>query len=1780
MSAIATANWYHCSVKPVSRSAGRSVVAAAAYRLGECLHDERYQTVHDYTRRRGVECTFTVAPVDAPAWAHEPEALWNAAERAENRKNSTLAREVELALPSMLESPDRQRIAERFAEALVERYHVAVSVAVHEPSRHGDDRNTHAHILFTTREMTSEGLGSILSHARGRYHQGLVGIHYRAPAALPFAPVHRIGQGGLHEKAQDNVAAIRLLKTLEAENREATDSEKAVLARYVGWGALANSIFGHCVAPEWRNTAGQVKSLLTDDEYASARASTPNAHFTSPMVISAIWDAMHRMGIAEDAQVLEPAMGVGHFLGLQPESIQGHRTGVELDAITARIAKKLYPDSTIFQKGFEETPLPDNYFDAVVGNVPFGDYAVHDPSMKHQLTRAIHDYFFAKSLEKLRPGGVMALITSRYTLDKQDETVRRYLAEKADLLGAIRLPNTAFKGNAGTEVTTDILFLRKRSPGVEPAGESWQHLEPIDSPDGSIEVNEYFARHPEMMLGRMKLEGTMYRGAEPTLEGQLTPELLAGAIRRLPVGAFIPRDRERPPPKPVLDAEAFTGIKDGGYAIHDGKIVIRNGESFEATSLSETAAARIRGMMAVRDAVRLVFKTQLDDAPEDRIVLARHLLNQIYDSFVRRFGPLSNRENIRAFAGDPDQPLLLSLEKYDPDTKKAAKMPIFARRTLDKRKPVEHVETAAEALAISLNETGGIHWPTLEKLTGRSPRQLQHELDSLIYRNPEGEWETADRYLSGDVRAKLKAAEAAAAIDPSYGRNVEALKAVQPADLLPGDISARLGSSWIPTRDVQRFVTELLDVPERGVTVSHAGAIATWSLTLDSYAKNAVSNTTTWGTPRAMASELIEDALNGRTPTIYDQIDKDTRVVNQQETIAAREAQQKIKEKFSEWVWQDEERAQRLARLYNDRFNNIRLRTYDGSHLTFPGMNRSMLRKNDLDKHQKDAVWRVIQSDNTLLAHVVGARKTFEMVAAAMEMKRLGLAHKPMIVVPNHLVEQWGAAFLQLYPHANVLVAGKDFFASGNRQKAMARIATGNYDAVIVSHKSFELLPVSDETFGRFVGRQIEQLEDAIHEANAEKGDNRRIVKELEKAKKRLTTKLKERADRENKDDGITFEQMGIDRVFVDESDLFKNLGVQSKMTRVAGISNTESNRALDMYMKTRYLAEKGGGIVFATGTPISNTMAEMYILQRYLAPELLRAAGVEHFDAWAANFGEAVTALELAPDGSGYRMHTRFAKVVNLPELLSMFRSFADVQTADMLHLPRPEIAGGKPHITAAPASPELKEFVGTLVERAQRLKNRRIDPKVDNMLKITGDGRKAALDMRLVDPSAEIHGDTKVSRAVEQIYRTWEEGRDKRTTQLVFCDLSTPNPDRFNVYDEIRDKLIAKGIPAKEIAYIHDAETDVQKKTLFDSVNAGRIRILLGSTEKMGAGTNVQKRLVALHHLDAPWRPRDIEQREGRILRQGNDNPTVHIHRYVTEGSFDAYMWQTLETKARFINQVMNGSVTVRQAEDLEGGAVTYAEIKAIASGNPAVMEKVKVDTEIRKLDQLRASHINQQHNIRWEIKSLPGKIESARKYHTAVSADIATRDSHVDEDFTMKVGNREFSGKGAREDAGNALNAVVMSWKNDKTLQRRGQYRGFEILSQGSTFRDGTPDIYVRGNATYRANLNPENPQGTVASIDSVLRSLDHRAEEEQGDIDRQEKALADYRAQLGRLFEHEAKLKELLVKQAQLNATLDLDKHESQVVAEESEPEQGVPAGFAARIQAEDRAAMAP
>ena len=1580
---------------------------------------------------------------------------------------------------------------------------------------------------------------------------------------LRITAAHGIAEGNLKQKAQANLAAIRTLKIIEAESRPATPEEKGVLVKYTGWGAMPNA-FASQPSREWQSVCDELLELLTSDEYASARASTPNAHYTSPEVIQAIWQAMERFGLEPSAHILEPSLGIGHFFGLMPETLHPgtRRTGVELDSITARIAARLYPDSTVHAKGFEDTSLPKNFFDAVIGNIPFGNYPVYDPAYRRSphLTRAIHDYFLVKCLDVTRPGAVVAVITSRFTMDKIDSTVRRHLSEGSILLGAVRLPNTAFKENAGTEVTTDILFLQKRSPEIPRSSQGWIELKTIETADGPMQINEYFARNPEMMLGHMGMDSGQY-GSAPALIGSLKPSDLTKAVSLLPAAVCKSRTSQSRGPQVSLGQVPAVGeVKEGGLADHQGQIVVRRGEVFQPLKLPATLCARIRGMLQVRDAVRDVFRTQLADEADGTIAEARRHLNRTYDFFISRFGPLNERENVKAFAGDPDHPLLLSLEEFDPETKQATKTPVFYRRTLERYRPVDRVERASEALLISLNETAQISWPRMEALTGRSSFELQDELGPLIYRNPEGgAWETADQYLSGNVRSKLGVAQASAQIDPAYQRNVEALTSVQPKDLGPSEIEARLGASWIPPSDIRDFLTELLDVPRATVKVGYAESIATWTVELDYSAKYAVNNTTAHGTARFRASELIEQSLNGRTPTAYDEDADGNRTVNQPETIAAREKQQQLKDRFRDWVWESRERAERLSKEYNFSFNNIRLREFDGSHLSLPGMVRASLRDGDLAPHQKNAVWRILQGGSPLLAHVVGAGKTWTMTAAAMELRRLNLAKKPMFVVPNHLVDQWGAEFLKLYPQARLLVAGKDDFATGNRQQAMARIATGNYDAVIVSHRSFEFLPVSDEYFNRFVEKQLAELNGEIGVAKESKDDHRRLVKELEKAKKRLTVRLRKRADRDSKDRTLTFEELGVDQLFVDEADLYKNLGYVTKMNRIAGLPNSDSNRAFDMFLKVRYAQEQssGRGVVFATGTPISNTLAEMYTVLRYLAPEMLSERNVEHFDSWAANFAEAVTSLELAPDGSGYRMHSRFAKFINLPELLSMFRTVADVQTADMLNLPRPDLENGRPGIASAPASPELKAFIRTLTERAERLRKGYVDPTVDNMLKITGEGRKAALDLRLVDPTVEADTETKIDLAVSRIVKIWKATQDARSTQLVFSDLSTPDPGRFNVYHDVRSKLVSAGIPDREIAFIHDAATDTAKKLLFDAVNSGRVRVLLGSTEKMGAGTNVQRRLVALHHLDAPWRPRDIEQREGRILRQGNSNKQVQIFRYVTEGSFDAYMWQTLETKARFIQQVMRGETSVRSAEDLESGALTYAEIKAIASGNPAVVEKIKIDTEVRKLDQLRAIHANQQRHIRWEIRDLPRQITEAKQHLAVIEVDIATRNANEFDEFRMIVGNRVFSGKGAREEAAKALTFTVLSWRDDPTMQVRGAFRGFEILSKGRIGGfgllqedDRVPELYVRGRATYSANLNATNPIGTVQSIEHTLRNLDKLATEQQNHVARIKKQLADYQSQADRPFEHEERLKQLLARQSEINSLLDLDKGDQQ------------------------------
>jgi N12 class adenine-specific DNA methylase/2'-5' RNA ligase len=1599
------------------------------------------------------------------------------------------------------------------------------------------------------------------------------------PADYRITPEDHIGEGSIRQKANDNLEAIRTLKKIEAEGRYATPEEQKILVKYVGWGGMPQPFADWGIPREWQGVRAEMDSLMTAEEFKSARASTPNAHYTSPLVISKIWDAVRRLGLGAEASYLEPAMGVGHFYGLMPEDLLNgaRRTGIELDALSGRISKLLYPETDIHIAGFETVRLPGNFFDAAVSNVPFGNYAIHDPAFKRNpvATRSIHDYFFAKALEKVRPGGLVAFITSNFTMDKRDPSVRKYLASQADLLGAIRLPNSAFKGNAGTEVTTDVIFLRKRAPGQKPAAEPWTDLAEIqgnvERPDRSMgktamDVNEYYAAHPEMMLGEMGLLGTMYADKSAALTGQLTPEKLDAAIARLPEGAIHPWEAPVEQSGPVAFADAKT-VKDGGYAMKDGQLVVRHGDSLIPATNPDWQVKRIKGMLEIRNALREVFRTQIEDASEPEIKKAIRHLNTVYDHFVKQNGYLSQTQNVRAFHGDPDAPVLLSLEKWDPEAKKAEKTPVFTQRTVSAAKRIDTAGSAKEALAISLNEKGRIDWVRMQQLTGQTPAEMQAELGPLIYQNPNArQWQTAEEYLSGNVRQKLAEARAAAGqigMQPQFQRNVEALEAVQPKDLQPEDIEAKMGASWIPRQYISQFVGELLGVDPRYIQVSHSEALATWTMKVQVGNSN-VANVKTYGTDRFLASDLIEMALNMRNPTAYDEVgtgaDKKT-VINEKETLAAREMQQQLKDRFREWVWQDPGRAETLGRLYNDEFNSLRLREYDGSHLELPGMSASI----KLRPHQKNAIWRVVSSGgNTLLAHVVGAGKTYEMIGGAMELRRLGLAKKPVLVVLKNRVEPTGAEFLSMYPGANILVMTPEQFTAANRAKVMARIATGNWDAVIVSYESFEKLPVSDETFNSYLNDQIDDLENYIREMKADNSDAK-LVKQMEKAKKSLEAKLRGKADRESKDTGIGFEELGVDSLFVDEADNFKNLFFPTKMTRIRGLPNTESKRAFDMYIKTQTIAKRNGGrgIVFATGTPIANTMAEMWTMQRYLQPDYLREHGLQHFDAWAQTFGEVVPTLEVSPDASGFRLTNRFAKFVNIPELVSGFRLMADVQTADMLKLPVPRLKGGQRTTVPAPASPEQTAYLASLAQRAKDIREGRVkDPRIDNMLKVSTDGRKSALDMRLVDRGAEDFRDSKVNKVVDKVVDIWKATAKNNSAQLVFLDFSKPaepgEGHKFSVYDDIKAKLLARGIPAKQIAFIHDAASTEEAAQLSHDVNAGRIRVLMGSTQKMGVGLNLQKRLIALHHLDAPWRPRDIEQREGRILRQGNENPEVQIYQYVTEPSFDAKMWDTLKTKAQFIGQVMRGEVTVRTADDVADSALTYAEVAAIASGNPAIREKTVIDAEVRKLDAMRSRHDKQQADLKREAVSLPQRIQAQSQAAAKYQKDIAVRDASPNQ-FT--VGKQTFTGDDARKRAAAAIAKVLDTAKDSREPISFGSYRGFALETRyrqpGITTKgmepQPLPDITIRGASSYGANTNPDEPLGTLQSIEIAVRGIDGHLNGAVANMTDAQRKLADTNDLLGKPFEQEAKLKTLLDRQRALAKELQTDAADQQAAS---------------------------
>ena len=1562
----------------------------------------------------------------------------------------------------------------------------------------------------------------------------------------------RIGEGPPRQKFRQNIDAIQTLRKVETEIRPATPDEKATLVHYVGWGAMPQVFDPRNY--EWREARTTLEQLLTPEELEAARASTLNAHYTSPTVVRAMYRALERFGF-ERGRILEPACGIGHFIGLMPEAIHRHSTitGVEIDPLTARIARALYPDADIRAQGFENAKLADGFYDVAISNVPFGDYPVHDPSL-NAYRFPIHDYFFAKTLDKVCPGGLILFITSRGTMDKLDSTLREYLAPKAELLGAIRLPNTAFKQNAGTEVTTDIVMLRKLNPGETRRGPAWREVREFTNHNREkIPINEYFVEHPHLMLGHLQLTGRMYRDNEPTLEpdGRVLGDALGAAVPELPAGVYRAQRIEVVEPSQEQTIPAPDYVKPNAFCLHEGIVCIREENVLRPLNdLPSETRSRIRGMIQVRDAVRDCLRSQVDGSLEERVVEARQQLTITYDRFTARFGPLNLRANQRAFDGDPDLPLLLSLENYNDETKRATKATIFTERTIHHRQPVVSVGTPKEALLVTLNECGCVDLDRMAGLLNKPIEEFLPDLKGLIFRNPQtNEWETDDQYLSGNVREKLAVADAAAVTDPRFAENVEALKSVQPADLAATEIDVRLGSAWLPPEDVKDFTNKLLNIPS-GVEVGHIHALGTWHINGNWEAKSATANTTDWGTDRYTALELIEDALNLKTPTVYD-LDADKKpVVNAQATEAAREKQERIKENFKEWVWSDDSRRERLCRLYNDTFNHTRVRTFNGDHLTLPGASGAI----QLHGHQKAGVWRILQTPNTLLAHVVGAGKTFTMVAAAMELKRLGLARKPMFSVPNHMLGQFSTELLTLYPGANILVAGKEDFESQNRKKLFGRIATGNWDAVIVTHSGFERIPLARETQERFFEEQLHELE-MIRRQHAD-SSNRRLVKEIEKAKKRLEAKLQALAAEHKKDNTLTFEELGVDRIFVDEAHYFKNLFYVTKMTRIAGLPQTASERAFDMYLKVRHVQSLngGGGVVFATGTPIANSMAEMFTMQRYLQPEDLKKHNLHHFDSWAATFGEPVTAMELSPDGAGYRLNTRFARFINVPELMQMFRQSADVQTAAMLNLPRPELEGEKPAIRNAPATEELKEFVQSLAARAERLKNGRVDPSVDNMLKITSEGRKAALDLRLMKPAAPDDPQGKVNQAVESIHRIWQATAEERCAQLVFCDLSTPKDKGFSVYRDMAEKLERLGIPSREIAFIQEFDSDASKLNLFRDVRSGKVRILFGSTQKMGSGTNVQERLIALHHLDAPWRPADVEQREGRILRQGNKNSTVQVYRYVTEGSFDAYMWQTLETKAKFIAQVMCGDMTIRRLEDLDSAALTYAEVKAIASGNPLVIEKAQVDAELMRLTRLRSAHAEEQYRIRSNLRRSHEDAEMFTGRLTNLRQDIAIRQDKSGDKFTIELDGQETNNRGI---AGELILRRAEKLKNRFGDDVRiGRFAGFDLFLRPSF--NNTVEVVVRGKNSYATRVT-DTALGTIRSLEATVQGFEERATKLETDIADAQKRTKELETKVGAPFEKEEHYQHLCRRQSEIEEQLDLTKNQapSQVEAESTE-----------------------
>ena len=1560
------------------------------------------------------------------------------------------------------------------------------------------------------------------------------------------------------EKFRQNLEAIRMLEKIEGENRIATPEEQDILAKYVGWGGLADA-FDETKA-NWASEYQELKSLLSDEEYDSARESTLNAHYTSPVIIKAIYDAMERM-VFSKGNILEPAMGIGNFFGMLPENMQESRLyGVELDGITGRIARQLYPNADVKITGFEKTEYPNDFFDVAIGNVPFGQYKVADRAYdKHNFL--IHDYFFAKALDKVRPGGVVAFVTSKGTMDKKSPEVRKYLAQRAELLGAIRLPNTAFKENAGTEVTSDILFLKKRDRviDIEP---DWVHL--CENEDG-IAMNQYFADHPEMIMGKMEMVSGQF-GMEATctpdtsipLSKQLEKAIshIEGSIDEV---EFDELDDE-------LAREAIPadpGVKNYSYTIVDERVYYRENSIMKPVDVSETMEQRMKGMVQIRDCTQELIDYQLNEYPEDMIKSKQAELNELYDAFSKKYGLINSQINKRAFNQDSSYCLLCSLEKLDDEGNFKGKADMFSKRTIKKAEVVTSVDTASEALAVSLGENARVDLAYMSELTGKSEEDVAKELAGIIFQNPVTEkWETADEYLSGNVREKLATARIFAENRPEFAINATALEGVQPKELDASEIEVRIGATWIAPKYIEDFMRETFETPDylfdrNIVGVQYSDVTGQWNVKGKNADRGNSLVNMTYGTSRANAYRILEDSLNLRDTRIFDTIEEDgkeKRVLNKKETTLASQKQEAIREAFKDWVFRDPERRQTLCAKYNELFNSTRPREYDGSHLKFPGMTLDIT----LRPHQLNAVAHQLYGDNTLLAHCVGAGKTFEMIAAAMESKRLGLCQKSLFVVPNHLTEQWASDFLRLYPGANILAATKKDFEPANRKKFCSRIATGDYDAVIIGHTQFEKIPLSTERQAAMIERQITEIEMAIEAVKAEKGE-RYTIKQMEKTKKSLNTRLSRLNDASRKDNVVTFEQLGVDRLFVDESHNYKNLFLYTKMRNVAGIAQTEAQKSSDMFAKCQYMDELTGGkgITFATGTPISNSMTELYTNMRYLQYNTLQKLGLSNFDSWAATFGETQTAIELAPEGTGYRAKTRFAKFFNLPELIALFKESADIQTPDMLNLPVPEAE--YENVVLKPSEYQ-KEIVQSLADRAEAVRDRKVDAHVDNMLKITNDGRKLALDQRLINDMLPDEENSKSTTCVDKAFEIWENTKEQKSAQLIFCDLSTPKGDgTFNVYEDIRDKLIERGVPKEEIAFIHDANTELRKAELFAKVRSGQVRFLLGSTAKMGAGTNVQDRLIALHHLDVPWRPSDIEQQEGRILRQGNLNPKVKIFRYVTEGTFDSYSWQLIENKQKFIGQIMTSKSPVRSCEDIDEAALSYAEVKALATGNPYIKEKMDLDIQVSKLKLMKANHTSQRYRLEDNIaQHYPKQIATLKERLAGYKADIQTygQNKPLDKDsFSIKIGNRVFTDK---KEAGTVLIDMCRNAKQPNMAVSIGEFQGFKMSVSFDSFNSKFT-IALKGQLSHEVEIGAD-PLGNLQRLSNALEAMNGRmgiVEEKLANVEHQ---LETAKVEVTKPFPQEAELSEKLERLAELNALLNMDeKGDCAVAMEDDEPE---------------------